>query len=107
MMIKKYFKLHLWMVLIVPVLFITSCQKDLEESEVDSISATEYDSEVPFKWNELLIEIDRYSPNYRPPAAARMMGYIGLAVYEGVVPGMADYKSLKSEFVGLSLPSIE
>lgn len=47
-MIKKYFKLHLWMVLIVPVLFITSCQKDLEESEMDSISATEFDSDVPF-----------------------------------------------------------
>ena len=107
LMTTKFLTRYYWMLILMPLFFVTSCKKDIDEANVEFKNASEYNSDVPFEWNELLIEIDRYSPNYRPPAAARMMGYIGLAVYESVVPGMPEYKSLKSEFGGLNLPTIE
>lgn len=53
----------------------------------------------------LLEEIDRYAPGYRPPAASRAMGYIGLAGYEAAVHGMPDNQSLANHFDGLNLPA--
>lgn len=89
-------------------LFIISCQKN-EESTTEPISAEAktYDATVPLSWFNLLVEIDRYAPNYRPPAAARMMGYIGLAGYEAAVPGMPKYNSLAYSFASLNVPTID
>lgn len=77
------------------------------EENVTSISepAHSYDAAVALKWNGLLIDIDRYAPGYRPPAAARLMAYTGLAAYESIVPGMPEYHSLAPNYVGLTLPS--
>ncbi|MFZ1706055.1 MAG: vanadium-dependent haloperoxidase [Saprospiraceae bacterium] len=89
------------------VLFIASCSKDVEDVETNFKKTNEFDATVPFEWNELLVEIDRYSPNYRPPAASRMMAYMGLAAYEAALPGMPSYKSMQSQYVGLNIPKIE
>lgn len=70
-----------------------------------SLPASVFGSENPYAWNELFLEIDRYSPGYRPPAAARMLGYTGLAVYEAVAPGMVRYKSIAPTFIGLQVPA--
>ncbi|MBK6785188.1 MAG: hypothetical protein IPG79_16625 [Saprospiraceae bacterium] len=59
-------------------MFITSCTNDINDSSTEFKQASEYNADVPYEWFELMIEIDRYSPNYRPPAASRMMGYIDL-----------------------------
>jgi PAP2 superfamily len=72
-----------------------------------SIPASILGSENPYAWNELFLEIDRYSPGYRPPAAARMLGYTGLAVYEAVAPGMTRYKSIAPSFIGLQVPTAD
>lgn len=84
-----------------------ACKTDDPESLETSRKASEYTAEVPLAWFELLIEIDRYAPNYRPPAAARMMAYTGLAGYEATVNGMPEYNSLGNQFPGMALPLIE
>ncbi|NOT36583.1 MAG: vanadium-dependent haloperoxidase [Saprospiraceae bacterium] len=90
------------------LVFVLSCRKDNDTIPVDSYKLTKsYGSEVPLSWNKLLIDIDRYSTGYRPPAAARLMGYVGMAAYESVKPGMPDYNSLSVKYTGLNLPSIE
>ncbi|MBK7438267.1 MAG: hypothetical protein IPI77_16035 [Saprospiraceae bacterium] len=66
-----------------------------------------YDADVSLQWYKLFLEIDRFSPGYRPPAAARLLGYVGLAGYEAVVPGMPDYNSLSKLYPDLLVPSIE
>ena len=104
-MFLKSLTKSLWVLMLIPLFIITSCNKD--ESNIEFRKASEFSSEVPIAWNELLVEIDRYSPNYRPPAAARAMGYIGMAVYESVVPGVPENRSLQSEFYGLQLPQID
>lgn len=85
-------------------LFLPACQKD---DSAQSELAQEFSADVPQKWYKLFEEIDRYAPGYRPPAAARALGYIGLAGYEAAAPGMPDHNSFQYQFGGLSLPKVE
>lgn len=88
--------------------FLDSCRKDVEDTtQTQFKTAHDYSSEVPLAWNNLFLEIDRYSTGYRPPAAARMLGYIGLAAYESLVEGMPQNKSLTARFAGMSMPEIQ
>ena len=88
--------------------FVTSCRKDSDgPSNNDSSKLTaDYNASVPKAWYDLMLEIDRYSPGYRPPAAARMMAYVGLAAYESVVPGMPEYQSLVLQYPAMAIPRI-
>ena len=86
---------------------IYSCTDDTGDITTDITLTKDFTAEVPLAWYGLFLEIDRYSPGYRPPAASRMLGYVGLAGYEAAVPGMPDYNSLELEFPGLSIPSVE
>ena len=83
--------------------FLTSCQ---EEDQLTSSKklASAYNPEVVLSWNDLLLDIDRYTPGYLPPVSARSFAYIGLAAYETTLPGMPDYKSLGHHYHGLHLP---
>lgn len=93
----------LWPILFV-VLLLASCQKDPDNSGTgDSLAApADYSYEVPYAWNSLMLELERYLP---APIAARNSGYIGLAAYEAVQPGMRDeYNSVAAQFPGLVLP---
>jgi hypothetical protein len=63
---------------------ITSC-KDDDVLPAENAYAKEFSAQVPLEWNQLFLEIDRVSLGYRPPAAARMLGYTGLAAYESAV----------------------
>jgi len=81
----------------------SACEKD-QDDPVGPQLARDYPSEVPLQWFRLFENIDRYAPGYRPPAAARALGYIGLAAYEAAVPGMPDHFSVKKYYAGLSIP---
>jgi len=100
---------HRWipaLVLFVAVLVMPGCRKDeVSETNIVSRAVGDYPADVAFEWGELFLDIDRYAPGYRPPAAARMLAYTGLAVYEAAVPGMPEYRSLRFQFPGLSIPS--
>lgn len=87
--------------------FLGACTQDPDPVVSEPSLVKSYDARVPLGWYQLFLDIDRYSPGYRPPAAARMLAYTGLAAYEAAVPGMPEYQSLKHEFPGLDLPSID
>lgn len=84
-------------------LLLQSCRPE-DPLSPDVKLASDYDSEVVLAWNELLLEVDRFTPGYSPPISARTLGYMGYGVYEAVLPGMPGYKSLKHTFSGLQLP---
>ena len=86
------------------MIFITACQQE-DNVSPDALLTASYDNEVVMKWNNLLLEVDRYTPGYLPPVSARSYAYIGLAAYETAVPGMPDYKSFGKYYSGLALPS--
>ena len=92
-------------VLALGMLVLTSCRRD--EVFSPETTAESFDYKVPFEWNELFLDIDRFAPGYRPPAAARMLGYTGLAAYEAIVPGMPNNRSLVNMYAGLTIPSID
>jgi hypothetical protein len=86
------------------MLITPACNDDTDLSPDASLTSS-YPADVVIAWNELLLEVDRYTPGYLPPVSGRAFGYIGLAVYETAVPGMPAYKSLRRHFAGLDLPA--
>lgn len=100
---------HLFRIFVLGMLLagIFACEKDRESPNNEPLPAKEYSSEVPLRWFQLFEEIDRYAPGYRPPAAARALGYIGMAAYEAATPGMPDRFSVTKYYPGLSIPRAE
>ncbi|HSF89800.1 MAG TPA: hypothetical protein VLA46_10305, partial [Saprospiraceae bacterium] len=91
------------LLVVVASLWATSCKEDVNVTP-DTQQVSSYDATLPLSWYNLFLEIDRYSPGYRPPAAARLLAYTGLAAYESAVPGMPEYNSLRYQFQGLEIP---
>ncbi|NUQ25435.1 MAG: vanadium-dependent haloperoxidase [Saprospiraceae bacterium] len=90
------------------VIGMAACQNDTDEiADVEIKTAADFNSDVALSWSNLMLEIDRYAPGYRPPAASRMMGYTGLAAYEAIIEGMPDNKSIADNYPGLQVPRVE
>lgn len=64
--------------------------------------ASSYSSGVVYDWIYLDLQLIQQTPGFSPPVAARALGYIGLALYESVVPGMPGYQSLAGQLNELS-----
>ncbi|MEP6748113.1 MAG: vanadium-dependent haloperoxidase [Bacteroidota bacterium] len=79
-------------------LFYLSCHKDDNQQNSNQPAPTKtYTSDVIKKWLGVQVPL-----LYSPPAsygvnAGRYMAYCGVAAYEAVVPGMADYQSLQGQ----------
>lgn len=83
-----------------------SCQKD-EISPGEKISLSQYDATIPLEWNELFLDMERYTEGYRPPVSARAMAYTNLAAYEAVSPAMTRYQSVINQMSTTSLPELD
>jgi hypothetical protein len=86
------------------LLFITAC-KDNDNVSPEAKLTASYNNEVVLKWNTLLLDVERFTPGYLPPVAARAYAYVGLAAYETAIPGMPAYQSFGKYYAGLALPS--
>lgn len=51
---------------------------------------------VPLAWYDLYLRIEEDLEDFRPNPTARAMGYISIAAYEAVLPGLTDYNSLET-----------
>ncbi|MCC6459564.1 MAG: vanadium-dependent haloperoxidase [Saprospiraceae bacterium] len=51
-----------------------------------------------FEWNKLLLELERHTPGYRGPVAARSYAYIGIAAWQAALPGLEGCNSLERQF---------
>jgi len=80
------------------VLLFHACKKD----EDNRPGAADFDSQVANDFMDLSIKITKETAGFSPPVAARAYGYLGLALYESVVPGMPDYNSLQGSVNGLT-----
>ncbi|GAB4051687.1 vanadium-dependent haloperoxidase [Spirosoma litoris] len=93
--------------LIVAFLWIVAACKSPTEDVAPVQTAGTTDASVSNQWTTLFLTVERYAPGYRPPVAARALAYIGLAAYETVVPGSANYRSVAPAFSGLVIPKPE
>ena len=64
--------------------------------------ASAYGSGVVYDWFFLSFQLIQQTPGFSPPVAARALGYMGLTLYESVVPGMPGYQSLAGQLNELS-----
>jgi PAP2 superfamily len=53
-------------------------------------------------WYGLTLELIRHTPGYAPPVASRTLGYMGVGLYEALVPEFKNYKSLVGQLNALS-----
>ncbi|MCB0629393.1 MAG: vanadium-dependent haloperoxidase [Saprospiraceae bacterium] len=95
--------------LLVPIFVITSCSRE-EVIVIDLPDASEYNSTIPLAWNELLLNVERFTDGYRPPVSARTSAYIALTAYEAIVHGTnGQYNSFAGflDHLELPLPEVE
>ncbi|APQ17550.1 phosphatase PAP2 family protein [Maribacter hydrothermalis] len=61
------------------------------------------DKEVALEWANMTLFITRYTPSNSPTFASRAFGYMGLTMYESIVPGFSEYKSMNGQLKGLDM----
>jgi hypothetical protein len=64
-------------------------------------SASSFSSDLARDWSDLHLRLIRRTWGFSPPVAARALGYLGVTLYESVVPGMPDHQSLVGQLNGL------
>lgn len=75
----------------------------LAESLKTPVATSNYDATVATKWFDLFLELVQETKGFSPPVASRAFGYLGVTLYETVVPGMEDYKSLAGQLNDLDV----
>jgi hypothetical protein len=68
-------------------------------------SPDDVDAGVATSWFDLARTLVRTTLGFTPPVASRAFAYVGLALYEAVVPGSRRYQSLQRVLPGLRVPS--
>lgn len=81
------------------VLFQTSCKKD---ESATTFKTYQFESDVATAWFDRLYTLTKKTPGYTPPVAARSFGYAGLTLWESVVHGIPNGRSMVGQVTGLS-----
>ena len=80
-------------------------QMSQQTATVAARTADTYSAAVATEWTSLALSLTQQTPGFSPPIASRAFGYLGLALYESIVPGMPGYTSLAGQLNELnSLP---
>jgi membrane-associated phospholipid phosphatase len=68
----------------------------------------DYTAGVATEWFQLALTLTQQTPGFSPPVASRALAYLGLTLYESVVPGMPAYRTLAGQLNELeSLPTTQ
>lgn len=90
--IKSFFNKKIYyLFLIIP--FCIGC------NQVESVTFTSV--EIATAWADMTLYITQHTPANSPTYASRALGYIGLTMYETVVNGYPEYKSMAGQLNGL------
>lgn len=88
----------------ISLVILSSCRKDTVEVRPDIPSADQLDPTIALEWNQLFLNIERFTNGYRPPVSARTSAYIGLTAYQAILLGMPSYyNSMAKVLDGLSI----
>ena len=87
------------------IFLVSACKTKDEATPIEPTNQIE--ATVAAEWMDNFLEVERYAPGFRPPVAARSLAYINLAAYEAIVPSSTAYKSIASNFAGLTIPKRE
>ena len=97
-MMKKLFtsiqKPFLYLVFGLSALYLNSCKTN----EITTPAPIDYPADVPIRWAKMSLKIAEKTPGNTPTYASRGFGFLGLTMYETIVNGYLDYKSMVSVF---------
>lgn len=80
-------------------------QADIDVGAGVKSTAEDFDAAVPIAYYQLSLDFSKTTAGFTPPVQARAFAYMGLALYESVVGGMPDHRSIASQLHGIgSLP---
>jgi PAP2 superfamily protein len=76
-------------------------------AEVGDVSgpqlASAFSADVPVAYYELSLQFSKRTAGFTPPVQARAFGYMGVALYEALVAGMPDHRSIASQLNGIGV----
>lgn len=88
--------------IIILLVVLVSCQKQNDGLiEQSSLPARNYSGKFVRDYFTLMCKISKTTPGFFPPQVARAYGYVGLANYEAVVPGIRNSYTLAGQINGL------
>lgn len=64
-------------------------------------STADYDAAVPLAYYQLSLDFTKRTAGFTPPVQARAFGYMGIALYEALVAGMPDNRSIAGQLNGI------
>ncbi|MFD2572528.1 vanadium-dependent haloperoxidase [Spirosoma soli] len=101
-----------WWVALVFLVLVQACNPRQDDPVAPTTQtgkpADQYTADLALKWSDLHLKLVRNGTGFTPPVAARTFGYAGVAMYEAVVPGISDHRSLVGQLQQLTeLPQIE
>ena len=82
-----------------------SCNDDDPRTDyIDPPVLSELPADVAVKWADMTLYTIRFSAFNTPTYSSRSLGYMGLAMYESIVQGDANHRSMSGQLNGLILP---
>jgi hypothetical protein len=61
----------------------------------------DFDAAVPLAYYQLSLDFTKRTAGFTPPVQARAFGYMGVALYEALVAGIPDHRSIASQLSGI------
>jgi hypothetical protein len=90
------------------ILAITSCGDDEPvPAYQDPPNLSDEPADVALQWADMTLYTIRFSAFNTPTYSSRSLGYMGLAMYESILPGDPDHRSMSGQLNGLDLPLAE
>lgn len=90
------------------LIMISSCTSDSVHDVVIEEDLYAGNSEVVTAWYDLYLDVERYTPGYRPPVSARTLGYIGIAAFQAIQPALnEDLYSITPQISDIEIPELE
>ena len=62
---------------------------------------SDFSADVPIAYYDLSLQFSKQTAGFTPPVQARAYGYMGLALYEALVSGMPDHRSVAGQLNGI------
>jgi hypothetical protein len=81
------------------LLSVVACRKD--EGLYVSKPAELYEAKVANDWSDMMRDLTKKTAGFTPPVASRAFGYMGITLYETVVPGMPNHQSLAGQLTDM------
>ncbi len=90
------------------IFFINACNKTTDPIPTPVAIADTTTASATTRWGKMSLIIAEKTPGNTPTYASRGFGYIGLTMYESIVGGYKEYRSLSGQLAGLmTLPKID